>query len=480
MPQLSRRHLLQLAAGALVTQGCDDDEALTPGGVRPDDPVPAPADGAEATAFSPGDIPQEDTLFPLGVQAGAMRPTSALLWAYRDDPSMPCTLRVWRESDLPGQVLLHTDRALPEGERYLRVEVQQLAPGQRYRYAFFRRGEGGSLERRSALGRFTTAFEAGAVRKLLLGASTCTSFSNAPYESLRMLASEEPDLFLHLGDISYNDGARTPDEFREKWRQTLADPGYRAILSACGFYATWDDHEVVDSSQYNPETMPPELLKNGLEAFFETLAVERGPGLRLWRSYRWGATAEFFILDSRTERRPSTASSGSPVYLGPEQMAWLKQALADSPCHFKILLNSVPMTDLPGLWELASGDRWEGYRVQRDELLAWLEASGVKGVYFLSGDFHCGFVARVDGDRAARWEIAVGPGASGPNPLPLLADKGTIPREEVFPSGQFIYGSSSRAAMTTLLLDPRRDRIVVRFVEAGAKERGKELFNQEI
>jgi alkaline phosphatase D len=478
---IPRRRLFQLtASGLLLAAGCSDDPPAEPVAAT-DDPELPPSDGASPTSFAPESVPEDTALFPLGVQAGAMTATSALLWSYAED-SAPCVLRVWRDGEQPGQVLLLTEREVTPQEGYIKTSIEGLSPGARYRYGFFRKGAGGELTARSALGRFRAAFEPGARRKLLVAASTCTSFGNAPYASLEMAAAESPDLFLHLGDMSYNDGAIALDEFRAKWRQTLSDPGYRAILSACGYYITWDDHEVVDSSTYDPEAMNPEQLANGKKAFFETLAVEQGPGDRLWRSYRWGATAEFFVVDSRSERKPSTRKSGEAIYIGREQMEWLKQALRESPCHFKVVLNSVPMTDLPGLWELAEADRWEGYRAQRDELLAAIRGSNLRGVYFLSGDFHCGFVARLDppgapGDNV--WEIAVGPGASGANPLPALADKGTLSREEVFPENQFLYGSASRGAMTTLLFDPVADTVEVRFVEART-EPGKELFRQKL
>jgi alkaline phosphatase D len=474
---IPRRQFLQWSAGGLLLgAGCaDQEDAVVP---PQDDPELPPADGALATAFDPAAIPEDAALFSLGVQAGAMTASSALLWTRVEDGA-PCVLRVWRDAGQAGQVLLLRETEVTPADGYVQARVEGLSPGARYRYGFFRRDGGGALAARSALGRFRAAFEEGARRKVLVAASTCTSFGNAPYTSLEMAAAEQPDLFLHLGDMSYNDGAFTVDEFRAKWRQTLTDPGYRAILSACGMYMTWDDHEIIDSSQYDPETMDPELLANGKRAFFETLAVEQGPEGRLWRSYRWGSSVEFFLVDSRSERRPSTRNTPEAIYIGREQMEWLKQALRDSPCHFKVILNSVPMTDLPGLWELAEGDRWEGYRAQRDELLTFLRGAGLRGVYFLSGDFHCGFVARLDppgGSGDAFWEIAVGPGASGVNPLPLFVDRGTLDREEVFPSNQFVYGSSSRGAMTTLLFDPVQDRVEVRFVEARGEERGKELF----
>ncbi|MCS6900617.1 MAG: hypothetical protein RMJ98_13755, partial [Myxococcales bacterium] len=117
---IPRRRLFQLtASGLLLAAGCSEEapaEIPTPSY----DPDLPPSDGATAIAFSPESIPEDTTLFPLGVQAGAMTPTSVLLWGYVEDDA-PCTLRVWRDSDQQGQVWLLTEREVVPREGYIKA-----------------------------------------------------------------------------------------------------------------------------------------------------------------------------------------------------------------------------------------------------------------------------------------------------------------------------------------------------------------------
>ncbi len=466
---LDRRDFLLLTGATLLSPlACgsegDDSNFEAP-------PEPEPNDGARLVSFDPASISELEELFPLGVQAGGMTATGAILWTYAAD-NAPKRLRVWREA-MAGQVLLVHDSVIAPADGYIKRQMNGLGPAW-YRYTF----SSVSDDARSPIGKFRTAFGPGDLRPLLVSGLTCTRDRLQPWEALKLSAEQGPELYCHLGDMSYNDGAATLSEYRAKWHQTLSDPGYRAAYAAAGLYATWDDHEV--DNGYDPETMDPAKLAAAKQAYFETVAVRRGDGDRLWCNYRWGHTAEFFVVDSRSERRPSTMNSLEAQYLGRQQMDWLKRALAESPCHFKIVLNSVPMTRLSGLWDLGLADRWQGYQAQRDELLQHLLSSNVRNVYFLSGDFHCGFVTRLEPEGPGRqyWEIAVGPTGNGPNPIAIVAELDPVERAKIYPEGQFLYGSPVYPAVTTLKFDPLRNQVHVRFLDARAATRGAVLFDQ--
>src|SRR5690606_34767452 len=148
------------------------------------------------------------------------------------------------------------------------------------------------------------------------------------------------------------------------------------------------------TNNLNPEAIDPAQLHAAKEAFFEALPIEpssvaSGDEPRLWQSHRRGRSVEGITPDCRTGRRPCARTSDASAYLGEEQLAWLKTTLRDSPCHFKVVLNSVPMTFMPELWALA-GDRWQGYASAREDLLSFIEEQDVENVWFLSGDFHMG------------------------------------------------------------------------------------------
>jgi hypothetical protein len=105
-------------------------------------------------------------------------------------------------------------------------------------------------------------------------------------------------------------------------------------------------------------------------------------------------------------------------------MAWLKDGLSTSTARFKLILNSVPITDMTAMvGSLGANDRWNGYPAQRSELLDHIIDQGVTGVLFLTGDVHFGQIGMVDpvgGPAEHLWEVYCGPAGSFINPAAEL------------------------------------------------------------
>jgi alkaline phosphatase D len=410
-------------------------------------------EGVEEIEFDPDSITQDDTTFPLAVMAGEMRPESAMLAVYLENPA-PKLLRVWQPSGHDGTVLLvHEQMVTPAEGGYVKVTVDGLCAGQWFKYAFFE----DNFSARSAIGEFRTAIADDALEPLTLAVTSCNGDS-FDWPALSRTSEEYYDMFLHLGDMAYNDGSVSLQEYRESWKDYLRVGDMKAAYARSGLYACWDDHEVDNNSSWDPRTMDPDELQriqNAKDAFFEVLPIdnETTPN-QLWRSFRWGLTAEIIVLDCRTERRPS-----QNLYISSIQMAWLKERLMQSPCHFKIIMNSVPITNMPNTWDLAASDRWEGFPAQRGELLSHIEDNNLQNIWFLSGDFHVCFVSTLEASPTTLSgrvrEIAVTGGNVNPIPDFLLP----------FPGNQFAYGE--RAARALLItLDPENDAVHVRFIDA--------------
>ncbi|TNE91179.1 MAG: hypothetical protein EP330_05915 [Deltaproteobacteria bacterium] len=440
-----------LGGAAVLVTGCQtgavlgDDETGFPDTGEPGPVVPE-------LAFSADDLEQDDTRFPLAVQAGAMRPNSVLLTTWTPQTGQ-VLLRVWQPLD-DGVVALWAEQLLePDADGFLRVDVTGLAAGEWYQYAFMPVDSDGAPVSRSLVGRVRTALDEDALEPLTVALSACNGASNRPWPALLATAELDADLFCHLGDMAYNDGAQTLAEYRESWRDYLSGEGFRQAYARCGLYAVWDDHEF--DNDWNPETLDAAQIDAAKQAYFEHVAAERASDGTVWRSYRWGRTAEFFLLDCRSERKPSTRTSDEAEYVSHAQLQWLLEALEASPCHFKVILNSVPITDMPLIWDAAAYDRWEGYRAQRDALVEALEQ--VDNVWFFSGDFHVCFVstlARSPSTKAgAIHEIAVTGGHNN-----VLGDSLTIG------SDQFAY-ATSRARAVTVRFDPEADEVEVSFVD---------------
>lgn len=376
------------------------------------------------------------------------------MWT-RYDGARPLALSVW-EGDAERPLPDFNDReVVVEPGGFVHVDVEGLTPGAVYRYAFREKGEAGMASRE---GRFRTALAPGSLARVSLGATSCTR-NGMPMEVMRRAGMQGVDAFLLLGDTIYADGdppaARTVAQYRDKWTENLSTEGYRALRASAGLVAIWDDHEFANN--WAGETIDPELRANGAQAFFEHTPLRRPQDApdRIWRSLRWGATVELFALDCRGERKPSTRLTPDAEYISKAQLAWLKQALADSPARFKVILNSVPIGQYADLFQLQVDDRWEGYPAQRAEILQYVEDQHIPGVIWLSGDFHMAAAGRAaaSGPGTGALEILAGPGAQNANPV---AGKIHAPQLDfTSPANNF----------AVLDLDPERGEVRVSFYD---------------
>lgn len=296
---------------------------------------------------------------------------------------------------------------------FVRAFVTMLETDTPYSYVFV---EKATKEQRSPIGRFRSALAESALQPLIFGATSCTSNDNDLAALRHASLRDDLNAFFLLGDTTYADGASSIQQYRDKWEESIGRPLYRDLRASVPLIATWDDHEV--DNDWNPELTSMTKLANARAAFFEHLPVRRDamdPD-RVWRSIRFGRTAEVFVMDGRSERKPSTIPSQMPLYISQQQLDWLKGALVASPCMFKVLLNSVPITQFP--FSVFNADSWHAYAAQRRELLAFIDAN-VTGALWLAGDHHFASAGRVSpsGAGASQLEALAGPGAQGSNIL---------------------------------------------------------------
>jgi alkaline phosphatase D len=231
-------------------------------------------------------------------------------------------------------------------------------------------------------------------------------------------------------------------------------------------YITWDDHEV--ENDWNPESMKSSTVDAAFACFFDHAPCARTTAApnRIWRSARWGKTVEVFVLDSRSERRPSTRSSANAQYLSAEQLAWLEASLVASPARFKLIMNSVPITNMPSVWDLYKVDRWEAYPAQRTRILKYIDDHQIPGVLWLSGDFHLAFISQVatSGPGRTQREVLCGPGAQNAN----LLLSSLQPPQFSFKTGTNNY--------TTLRFDPASGEVRVGYHDGAGSEFHTEAF----
>lgn len=385
--------------------------------------------------------------FPLGAASGDVTHEAAVLWTrYLGDGLLDLELSLDHHG-VTEQVLAQALEPGPGG--FVHTDVRGLLAGATYRYAFRERGTDSQVVE----GRFRVAPQGASGERLIFSASACSK-NGKNFGTLASLAQgPEVDLHVLLGDTVYADAADTLEEYRGKWEENLSTAAYRRLRQTRSVLGTWDDHEV--SNDWSGDEMTLHKRVNGVAAFFEHTPLRRfveAPD-RIWRSFRWGTTAEFFMMDGRSERRSETRGTPEAEYISRAQMDWLKQALARSPAHFKVLVNSVPIGAFPGPFAGWTNDQWVGYAAQREELLSFLE-NEVRGAFFLSGDFHMASLNRVSmsGPGSRTLEVLTGASAtSSPNPFTRVCS-----------APQFAFATTA-VNVATFHLDPSRNEVAVRW-----------------
>jgi len=197
------------------------------------------------------------------------------------------------------------------------------------------------------------------------------------------LVAEAPELIIAIGDFPYADEG-TPQhsvaQYRARHAAVRGHPDVRAVLEAAGVRAIYDDHEYGNDWDRALAEADPAAYAAALRVWDEFFPLRTTGEIR-YRSWRWGANLECFLLDCRRFRgRNAAPDDAAKTMLGATQRAWLRDGVARSTATFKLILTSVPLDFGVG------DDHWAAYTTERDALFA--ELVDVPGVVFVSGDQH--------------------------------------------------------------------------------------------
>jgi phosphodiesterase/alkaline phosphatase D-like protein len=481
---LPRRDFLGVTAGALLclhAGGCVD---------RGD----TDAEPGERIPFDAAAIAESVEIFPRTPMAGEMKAESFLISGHVERAVLgeePLTVRVWQPSEVAGEVFSIAETTITPGEAgFFKVAIEGLRGGEWYEYGFFVGDPESGFRARSLIGRVRTALAEGTAEPVRIAIAACVGRGILPeyvdpenpepvevWDSMAQAAEQDYDLFIHLGDQAYMDrvydAGGSLEQYLAAWG-AYHGGGYRSVYPHSGLYCTWDDHEVTNNGTVDLWTEDPEdraRIENAQRAYFTVMPIDAAePGVdHLWRSFRWGDTVEFIVLDCRSERQ----SPQTGVYLGDEQFAFLLERLRNSPCKFKCIVNSVPFArlnlpdDSPLIQQLVDPeDRWEGYVTQRDTLKAFVDEHQLRNIVWITGDVHMCYVGRIESDPSSpaerMWEICVTSG-------------NTNPLASALPEGQFVWRSQN-GHLPLITFDPEAERVHVEFIAGdGSVSHSQEL-----
>ena len=365
--------------------------------------------------------------FTFGVAAGDIQPTSAVVWAHAGDAASEVVVQYGEDPD-------RLDRRLEAGQVTeatgftLRAELLGLSPDTQYYYRF-------ELDRglvSSSLGSFTTAPrpEHSIPVRFLVSADvpfrdveSSTSLTQDPFDVFSLMAGEEADFFLSLGDWPNAHAATEFLEYHDAHKVTRGRQQIVDFLRDTPVYAIFDDREILNDWDATAWLDSSSEVRTGLAVWSDWFPwSEQVPG-EYYRRFRWG-DLEFFILDTRTHRSSRTDFDGeSKTMLGPEQLEWLLHGLTDSTAVFKLVVSSVPFD-----FSTNPTDAWTGYTTERD--LIWNRVicpattdegcePPVPGVVFLSAGQHW-FAANHHSNGMKEFQLG-----------PLTMDPGAPPLDEM-------------------------------------------------
>jgi alkaline phosphatase D len=415
---------------------------------------------------------------PSGVASGDVTDDSAIIWSRTDRPAR--MLLEWSTtSDFANIRRVRGPLALPTSNFTARIDLRKLPVGQEifYRVTFVDLTDPNNTSEPLAghlrLGPGTTRRD---VTFLWGGDTAGQGWGINPeyggyrcYETMRRV---QPDFFLHSGDNIYADGpiqaevkladgtiwrnlvlpgkdkvAETLDEFRANYRYNTLDENLRRFYAETAVFAQWDDHEV--RNNWFPGQVVPDidtrykersvdlLAAYASRAFLEYQPLRLNPlePERVYRSYRYGPDVELFLLDERSYRGPNSPNvqperNAIDDFLGREQLAWLKTALAQSPATWKIMASDMPVSlfvaDPLGseAWANNQPGAPRGRELQLAEILKFIRDKQIRNVVWLTADVHYAAAHFYEPSRGAFadfvpfWEFVAGPlhaGTFGPN-----------------------------------------------------------------
>jgi alkaline phosphatase D len=382
-----------------------------------------------------------DDPFSLGVACGDPTPNSAIIWTrlaprpLEPDGGMGGA-RVgvnWQVADdeqFTKIVKNGRATAAPELGFSLHVDVTGLEPDRWYFYRFT------TADATSPIGRLRTTPAAGIVRPLSFAVVSCQHYETGLYTAYKHLAAESNvDLVTHLGDYIYEYGptmsataprkhasteVRTLDQYRARYAQYKSDPMLQAAHARCPWEVVWDDHEVDNNyaglngeGEMESEEQMRARRAAAYQAWWEHQPV-RVPRVKDWadlrisRSLEWGATAKFWMIDTRQYRANQACDDGvdkvpcgdwddpKRQFMGAEDEKWLEQGLAASnKTQWQVIGNQTIATSIDsgvGPDRNLSMDSWSGYPAAQKRFLGMMGKHAVNRSVVLTGDNHANWV----------------------------------------------------------------------------------------
>lgn len=240
-----------------------------------------------------------------------------------------------------------------------------------------------------------------------LGFASCarTGSTSPVFDDIRAL---RPDLFIHLGDLHYEDIVRNdPADFGRAYTRVLSSatqgPCYRHVPVAY----LWDDHDFGpnDSDRTSPSRLAAHAAYRHYVPHYQLLDGEDAP---ICQTFSIGRV-RMILTDARSARAPRQWAPSERTMLGARQLDWLEQQLAAAAASPLIIwANTVPWITKA---DEASHHGWAPYAIERRRIAGTIHRLGLTDrLVMVSGDAH---MLALDDGRYSQYADAAAPGSRG-------------------------------------------------------------------
>lgn len=334
-------------------------------------------------AVTPGSDPAPEPGTVAHGWAGAQTPTGFTVVA---KTAAATSIRLAVATNLAmTQAVTYSAPVVPDSAGYVRLPINNLAPGVKYFWQLQDTPEGGGPTLIGTVGNAQTLpAEGPASYRFAFGAC----LQNVTDDSaMANVLSWDPLFLLHQGDFHYRDpNSSDPAFHRAKIEQQIQDyPNLKAVLSKVPTYYTRSDHDAGpgDNGDSNNDSGLASIASYRQVVPYPPLAA---PDLHSLHFSFTAGRVRYIVLDNRSFYRSPGADpqSVNKTLLGAEQKAWLFDQLLQ-PEPVKVIVSD---TAWIGAASLATGiDKWWAYDNERTEIGAFIAANKVRCL-MLHGDMH--------------------------------------------------------------------------------------------
>jgi len=391
--------------------------------------------GPDTASFDPSLKP-----FYHGVASGDPIQDAVVIWTrVTPESSNDTTINVYwhmaTDTGMQNVVAFGTKSTNQNFDYTIKIDVDDLAPNTTYYYEF----ETGGV--RSIRGRTRTASAGATEDHLRFAVVSCSNYEAGYFNAYARIADRN-DLaaVIHLGDYIYEYPTNvygdtslidrrhgdfetvSTGEYRSRYSLYRLDPDLRRAHQQHPFINVWDDHETANDAwnggaeNHTDSTEGDWNIRKRMarKAYYEWIPIRENEfdSAIIYRSFEYGDLLDVIMLDTRIVGRDSQINDvlapalydPNRTILGETQRNWLLDKLDNSNAKWHIIGNQVIFSQLYVGWS-ALGDTtqtpadvestvldiWDGYPIERLNLINYLRDNDIDNTVFVTGDFHSTF-----------------------------------------------------------------------------------------